>query len=95
MVLWQDNVIHFNGYTVDSIDTTGAGDAFVAGLLAWLADNRMPECVEQLRQAIAWASGCGALATTRKGALTALPDIETLNAFIAQCHLPDYEIKDL
>ncbi|EGT0666071.1 aminoimidazole riboside kinase [Citrobacter werkmanii] len=95
MVLWQDNVIHFNGYIVDSIDTTGAGDAFVAGLLAWLADNRMPECVEQLRQAIAWACGCGALATTRKGALTALPDIETLNAFITQCHLPDYEIKDL
>ncbi|MGK0706545.1 aminoimidazole riboside kinase [Yokenella regensburgei] len=95
MVLWQDNVIHFNGYTVDSIDTTGAGDAFVAGLRAWLADNRMPECVEQLSQAIAWASGCGALATTRKGALTALPDIETLNAFITQCHLPDYEIKSV
>ncbi|MDQ4431023.1 aminoimidazole riboside kinase [Yokenella regensburgei] len=95
MVLWQDNVIHFNGYTVDSIDTTGAGDAFVAGLLAWLADNRMPECVEQLSQAIAWASGCGALATTRKGALTALPDIETLNTFITQCHLPDYEIKSV
>ncbi|KAF1366518.1 aminoimidazole riboside kinase [Yokenella regensburgei] len=95
MVLWQDNVIHFNGYTVDSIDTTGAGDAFVAGLLAWLAGNRMPECVEQLSQAIAWASGCGALATTRKGALTALPDIETLNTFITQCHLPDYEIKSV
>lgn len=23
MVLWQNNVIHFNGYTVDSVHTTG------------------------------------------------------------------------
>lgn len=36
MVLWRDSVIHFDGYTVNSVDTTGAGDAFVAGLLAGL-----------------------------------------------------------
>ncbi|HGU6665804.1 TPA: aminoimidazole riboside kinase [Escherichia coli] len=95
MVLWQDNVIHFKGYIVDSIDTTGAGDAFVAGLLAWLSGNQMPNSVDQLHQAIAWASGSGALATTRKGALTALPDLETLSAFITQNHLPNYEIKDV
>lgn len=84
MVLWRDGVIHFNGYTVDSVDTTGAGDAFVAGLLAWIAQNGMPESFEQLHQAVAQAGACGALATTRKGALTALPDTDALDAFISQ-----------
>lgn len=46
MVLWRDSVIHFDGYTVNSVDTTGAGDAFVAGLLAWIAHNGMPQSVE-------------------------------------------------
>ncbi|WP_249419249.1 PfkB family carbohydrate kinase [Citrobacter sp. RHB35-C21] len=95
MVLWRDSVIHFNGYTVDSVDTTGAGDAFVAGLLAWIAHSGMPQSVEQLRQSIAQASACGALATTCKGALTALPDTNALNAFITQFSLPDFEVKKL
>lgn len=95
MVLWRDSVIHFNGYTVDSVDTTGAGDAFVAGLLAWIAHNGMPESFEQVRQAIAQAGACGALATTSKGALTALPDTNALNAFITQFSIPDYEVKKL
>ncbi|MEJ3966606.1 aminoimidazole riboside kinase [Citrobacter braakii] len=95
MVLWRDGVIHFNGYTVDSVDTTGAGDAFVAGLLAWIAQNGMPESFEQLHQAVAQAGACGALATTRKGALTALPDTDALDAFISQFSLPDYEVKNV
>ncbi|MCI1898844.1 MAG: aminoimidazole riboside kinase [Enterobacter sp.] len=95
MVLWRDSVIHFDGYTVNSVDTTGAGDAFVAGLLAWIAHNGMPQSVEDLCQSIAQASACGALATTRKGALTALPDTNALNAFITQFSLPDYEVKNL
>lgn len=93
MVLWRDSVIHFDGYTVNSIDTTGAGDAFVAGLLAWIAHRGMPQNVEQLHQSIAQASACGALATTRKGALTALPDTNALNNFITRFSLPDYEVK--
>lgn len=93
MVLWRDSVIHFDGYTVNSVDTTGAGDAFVAGLLAWIAHRGMPQNVEQLHQSIAQASACGALATTRKGALTALPDTNALNTFITRFSLPDYEVK--
>ncbi|MFP2468532.1 aminoimidazole riboside kinase [Pseudescherichia vulneris] len=94
MVIWRNSVIHFNGYTIDSIDTTGAGDAFVAGLLAWIAHNGMPERFEQIHQAIAQASACGALATTRKGALSALPDSHALDAFITEFSLPDYEVKN-
>ncbi|AFE61343.1 fructokinase (plasmid) [Rahnella aquatilis HX2] len=93
MVLWNNMVIHFNGYTVDSVDTTGAGDAFLTGLLAYIAHRGMPQDFEQLRDAITQASACGALATTQKGALTALPDSQTLNDFIGKYSLPDWEMK--
>lgn len=93
MVLCDDKVIHFNGYTVDSVDTTGAGDAFLTGLLAYIARAGMPHNLDQIKEAMTHASACGALATTQKGALTALPDNQMLNEFISQYSLPDYEIK--
>lgn len=71
---------HGAGYVgignVLAIDTTGAGDAFVAGLLTALAavDYRIaalePDAVEQ---ALQFANACGALTTTRPGAIPSLP----------------------
>lgn len=58
---------------VVSVDTTGAGDAFVAGLLWELAQHGLPESESQLATRLATAQLCGALATTAKGAMTALP----------------------
>ncbi|VFS91702.1 aminoimidazole riboside kinase [Kluyvera cryocrescens] len=55
------------------MDTTGAGDAFVAGLLASLAANGMPADINALEPTLALAQTCGALATLAKGAMTALP----------------------
>lgn len=58
---------------VISVDTTGAGDAFVAGLLWELAQHGLPDNPAQLGARLATAQRCGALATTAKGAMTALP----------------------
>ncbi|MFM5152509.1 aminoimidazole riboside kinase [Aeromonas hydrophila] len=82
LVLWQDRGLAFSSYQVESIDTTGAGDAFMAGLLAAIAAHGWPEHDTELCALMAQASACGALATTRKGALKALPDKEALHAFI-------------
>lgn len=70
---FQGQFIHYPAKPVSVVDTTGAGDAFVAGLLAGLADSGIPTNTRQLERIIAQAQICGALATTAKGAMTALP----------------------
>ncbi|WP_148877451.1 aminoimidazole riboside kinase [Serratia marcescens] len=73
---------HFRAPPVVPVDTTGAGDAFVAGLLAALA--RLHEWPQEAQwpAIIAQAQACGALATTAKGAMTALPRAKELAAFL-------------
>jgi ribokinase len=54
-------------FKVNAIDTVAAGDAFNAGLAVALAEGKpMPEAVR-------WGAAAGAIATTRKGALPAMP----------------------
>ncbi|KAA8995615.1 aminoimidazole riboside kinase [Affinibrenneria salicis] len=69
---------------VRAVDTTGAGDAFVAGLLAALSESGAGWRDEtNLATVIAQAQACGALATTSKGAMTALPHRDTLIRYLA------------
>ncbi|MBV7436750.1 aminoimidazole riboside kinase [Aeromonas encheleia] len=70
------------GPKVAPLDTTGAGDAFVAGLLAALAQGERLPTMGELPAILAQAHGCGALATTAKGAMTALPTRTQLDVFL-------------
>ncbi|QCJ46126.1 MULTISPECIES: carbohydrate kinase family protein [Haloprofundus] len=54
------------GFAVDTVDTTGAGDAFAAGFLASRLDG------DGYDRALAVANACGALAASSSGARTAL-----------------------
>lgn len=68
VIAWHDGAVkHYPATPVECVDTTGAGDAFVAGLLYGLGAG------QDLTPVIALAQRCGALATTAKGAMTALP----------------------
>ncbi|WP_373777250.1 aminoimidazole riboside kinase [Glaesserella sp.] len=91
ITLGKDGAIyHLNGESkivagkaLKPVDTTGAGDAFVSGLLAGLsqAENWKQESV--LIDVIRKANASGALATTAKGAMSALPNKIQLEEFLA------------
>ncbi|HEY5715967.1 MAG TPA: PfkB family carbohydrate kinase, partial [Psychromonas sp.] len=72
------------GKAVKPIDTTGAGDAFVGGLISYLAQSNNWSEIDHIRKAVQWANGCGALATTQKGAMTALPLRNELEQYLSE-----------
>ncbi|XP_028083081.1 probable fructokinase-7 [Camellia sinensis] len=72
-----------DSHKVDAVDTTGAGDAFVAGLLNSLAsDPTLYKEEEKLREALVFANGCGALTVMEKGAIPSLPTKEKVLKFL-------------
>src|SRR5436190_337048 len=74
------------GFSVDAVDTTGAGDGFVAALLAGvLAEPALEEIPPERMQAIlTLANAVGALTCTRKGAIPALPTRAEVERFLAE-----------
>lgn len=92
ITLGKDGAIyHFNGKSqivagkaLKPVDTTGAGDAFVSGLLAGLANTPDWKDETALVEVIRKANASGALATTAKGAMSALPNKAELDAFLAE-----------
>lgn len=59
---------------MDPVDTTGAGDAFVAGVLSKLAEDlSLLQDEKRLREALCFANACGAITVTERGAIPALP----------------------
>ncbi len=68
-------VVEHGGYSVEPVDTTGAGDAFTAGAIRSLSAG------ESLRDAVGFANAVAAQSTTEAGAMSALPthtEAETL-----------------
>jgi ribokinase len=57
----------FEGFSVEAVDSTGAGDAFNGALACALASG------DKLDKAITFANAAGALATTKRGAQEAMP----------------------
>jgi fructokinase len=78
------------GVPVTAVDSLGAGDAFVAGLLAGLSargDTAVCEDPDALIRTLRFANAVGALTTTQYGAIPALPtraEVERLLAHDAQ-----------
>jgi len=70
-----------NAFRVKVIDTTAAGDAFLGGLATGLAENK------PIREALKFANGAGALATTKLGAQPSLPSRKDLEIFLSKMKL--------
>ncbi|EGU34629.1 aminoimidazole riboside kinase [Vibrio scophthalmi] len=80
LVVFEGKQRIISGISVNVVDTTGAGDAFVCGLLAQLSQHSEWNNITVIEQAVRWGNICGALATTQKGAMTALPTLQDLLA---------------
>lgn len=65
-------------FTVNTVDTVAAGDAFNGGLAAALYERL------SLHQAVIWGAAAGALAATKSGGQTSLPDRFTFDAFLQE-----------
>ncbi len=76
-------------FAVTAVDTTGAGDAFVAGILHQLCCCPCAVTGEywvDWPQVLRYASAVGALTTLKMGAIAAQPTAQTVDAFLAgQC----------
>jgi ribokinase len=70
--IWMD------AFRVKVFDTTAAGDAFLGGLATGFAENK------PIREALIFANGAGALATTKLGAQPSLPFRKDLEVFLSK-----------
>ncbi|RRT69860.1 hypothetical protein B296_00012789 [Ensete ventricosum] len=70
-------------FAVKQIDTTGAGDAFVGALLRRIVqDQSVLQDERRLRELLRFANACGAITTTKKGAIPALPNASAAMQFL-------------
>lgn len=77
LVAQESGIRVYPAFAVEPVDTTAAGDAFLAGLSVALAEGR------RLDEAVQWANAAGALATTRLGAQTSLPTRRAVEQLLA------------
>ena len=76
---------HVPPFTVETVDATGCGDAFIAGLLCELVLNgdwRSRLSLERIAEAVRYANAVGALTARKVGVIPALPRREQVDAFL-------------
>jgi fructokinase len=78
MFLWSGGqTAEVSGEKIEVVDTTGCGDASVAGLLTYVVDFQQRENVlppfKELERALTFANHCAAITATKPGAIPSLP----------------------
>ena len=77
LIVTNSQVTHIETYTVNVVDTTAAGDAFIGGFAAAFLRDK------SLEEAVRYGCACGALATTKFGAQPSLPRKEEVQRFMS------------
>ena len=74
-----------SGFKVKAIDTTGAGDAFLGGLVGkMMNDGKGIEDIDEAyaETLVTYANACGAIVSSRQGAISSMPDAAEIKVFI-------------
>lgn len=89
-VLTKDTVHFKQGYKMNVVDTTGAGDAFIGGFLFVLLKNEVEKLnlkayvEEHGIEMLSFANASGALTTTKKGGISALPTLQEIEQLMIE-----------
>ncbi|WP_035990971.1 carbohydrate kinase family protein [Leptolyngbya sp. KIOST-1] len=80
----KQHSVSLPAFGVNSIDTTGAGDAFLAGILHQLCQRGWEslQSTGTLEEMLRYASAVGALTTLKPGAIAAQPTPQEVDAFL-------------
>ena len=71
------------GFTVNAIETTGAGDTFFGGILHHVLKWGLRDYTrEELTEMLTFANAAAAIVTTRKGALRVMPEEAEIKALM-------------
>jgi fructokinase len=79
---YKDQLGFVEAFKVDAVDTTGAGDAFMSGVLYNFNQNELKlEDIDDdfLEKTLKFANYSGSLAASASGAMAALPTLEEVN----------------
>ncbi len=75
--IWADRTLRVDGFAVDPLDTTGAGDCLCGVIAGAVANGIGPE------RALTLANAAAALSTLTPGAAQAIPRWDQIEAFVA------------
>ena len=75
LFLNSETEIYQKVYKVDTVDTTAAGDSYMAGFVKSLSEKN------SLKEAMNYGSICGAIAVTKIGAVPSLPSLKDIENF--------------
>ena len=78
--MYQGRINSVSSISVKPMDTTGAGDAFYGAFLTKIDGKQWND--ELFNQACRFGNVCGALNTTKRGAVDAIPALEQVNQLL-------------
>ena len=74
MLVTEDKVEKFPAYKVKAVDTTAAGDCFLAAFISQFTGSNFAEAID-------FGARASAIAVTRQGAQTSIPTVEEVRCF--------------
>lgn len=87
MAFIKDQDVHVPAISITAVDTTGAGDAFIAGILYQLSkkDQLLDDLsITEMTKILEFANICGALTALNRGAIYSMPSLEDVKRFISE-----------
>lgn len=81
-VVMNGETRHVPSIEITCVDTTGAGDAFMSGMLRQVHLNGMPKTMDEAFDYVYFANQLGAMAATKPGAITAMPRLSEIQEFM-------------